>query len=62
MEGISKSQVSWLCQELDERVERFRTRKLEGPWDRLWLKHMWIFTLILLERDRLTMTTCERPR
>ena len=30
--GISKSQVSRLCQELDAEVERFRTRPLEGPY------------------------------
>ena len=32
MEGISKSQVSRLCQELDSEVERFRTRRLEGQY------------------------------
>jgi putative transposase len=31
MEGISKSQVSRLCEELDQEVERFRSRPLEGP-------------------------------
>ena len=30
MQGISKSQVSRLCAELDKEVERFRTRKLDG--------------------------------
>ena len=30
MEGISKSQVSRLCAEIDERVQRFLTRPLEG--------------------------------
>jgi transposase-like protein len=30
MHGISKSQVSRLCQELDAEVERFRHRRLEG--------------------------------
>jgi transposase-like protein len=30
--GISKSQVSRLCQELDAEVERFRARPLEGPY------------------------------
>jgi putative transposase len=29
MQGISKSQVSRLCSELDKEVERFRTRRLE---------------------------------
>lgn len=37
MEGISKSQVSRLCQELDAEVERFRTRRLEGPYPYVWL-------------------------
>jgi transposase-like protein len=37
MQGISKSQVSRLCQELDAEVERFRTRQLEGPYPYVWL-------------------------
>ena len=37
MQGISKSQVSRLCAELDKEVERFRTRKLEGPYRYVWL-------------------------
>jgi putative transposase len=37
MTGISKSQVSRLCQSLDAEVERFRTRRLEGPYPYLWL-------------------------
>ena len=37
MEGTSKSQVSRMCQELDEEVEGFRTRELEGPYPYLWL-------------------------
>jgi putative transposase len=37
MTGISKSQVSRLCGELDAEVERFRTRTLEGPYPYLWL-------------------------
>jgi transposase-like protein len=35
--GISKSQVSRLCQELDAEVERFRTRRLEGAYPYVWL-------------------------
>ena len=31
MSGISKSRVSELCEQLDEEVERFRNRPLEGP-------------------------------
>jgi len=37
LDGISKSQVSRLCQELDTEVERFRTRKLEGNYPYIWL-------------------------
>jgi putative transposase len=37
LEGISKSQVSHLCAELDQEVERFRTRPLAGPYPYLWL-------------------------
>lgn len=37
MSGISKSQVSRLCQELDGVVERCRHRRLEGPYPYVWL-------------------------
>src|ERR671936_102466 len=37
LDGISKSQVSRLCETLDGEVERFRTRKLDGPYPYLWL-------------------------
>jgi transposase-like protein len=37
MQGISKSQVSRLCTELDKEVERFRTRRLEGGYPYVWL-------------------------
>jgi transposase-like protein len=37
MSGISKSQVSRLCEELDEEVERFRNRPLEGAYPYVWL-------------------------
>jgi putative transposase len=37
MSGISKSRVSELCEELDEEVERFRNRELEGPYPYIWL-------------------------
>lgn len=37
MTGISKSQVSRLCGELDERVRAFLGRPLEGDWPYLWL-------------------------
>src|ERR1700716_4321108 len=37
LDGISKSQVSRLFEELDTEVERFRTRKLDGAYPYLWL-------------------------
>jgi putative transposase len=37
MTGISKSRVSELCEELDEEVERFRSRPLEGPYPYVWV-------------------------
>jgi putative transposase len=37
LDGISKSQVSRLCQSLDEEVERFRGRPLEGGFPYVWL-------------------------
>ena len=37
MTGISKSQVSRLCGEIDERVHAFLDRALEGEWPYLWL-------------------------
>ncbi len=37
MTGISKSQVSRLCQELDGVIAPFRQRRLDGPYPYLWL-------------------------
>src|SRR6266849_4305548 len=37
MEGISKSQVSRLCEEIDERVKAFLDRPIEGDWPYLWI-------------------------
>jgi transposase-like protein len=37
MGGISKSRVSELCEELDEEVERFRDRPLEGSYPYVWV-------------------------
>jgi transposase-like protein len=37
MTGISKSQVSELCREIDGRVGEFLNRRLEGEWPYLWL-------------------------
>jgi transposase-like protein len=37
LSGISKSQVSKLCKEIDERVHAFLDRPLAGEWPYLWL-------------------------
>ena len=37
MSGISKSQVSRLCGEIDDKVNGFLDRPLEGDWPYLWL-------------------------
>jgi putative transposase len=35
--GISKSQVSRLCAEIDEKVQAFLNRPIEGDWPYLWI-------------------------
>jgi len=37
MNGISKSQVSRLCAEIDDKVQTFLNRPLEGDWPYVWL-------------------------
>jgi transposase-like protein len=37
MTGISKSQVSPLCEEIDDKIRAFPDRPLEGEWPYLWL-------------------------
>src|SRR5512147_260748 len=37
MTGISKSQVSRLCEEIDDKVKAFLDRSLEGDWPYLWI-------------------------
>jgi putative transposase len=37
MSGISKSQVSRLCEEIDQRVKAFLERPIEGDWPYLWI-------------------------
>ena len=36
-DGISKSQVSRLCEEIDEKVKPFLGRPIEGDWPYVWL-------------------------
>ena len=37
MDGISRSQVSRLCEEIDEKVKPFLGRPIEGDWPYVWL-------------------------
>jgi transposase-like protein len=37
IQGMDKDRVSRLCRDLDEHVEQFRTRPLEGAYPYLWL-------------------------
>ena len=37
MSGISKSQVSRLCEEIDGKVKAFLERPIEGDWPYLWI-------------------------
>jgi putative transposase len=37
MTGISKSQVSRLCGEIDQKVQAFLNRPIEGDWPYLWI-------------------------
>src|SRR6266436_9478860 len=39
MTGISKSQVSRLCSEIDDKIAAFLNRPLEGDWPYLWLEY-----------------------
>ena len=44
MSGVSKSQVSRLCSELDERVGAFLNRQIEGDWPYLWIDATYVKT------------------
>jgi transposase-like protein len=35
--GVSKSQVSRLCEEIDDKVNAFLERPIEGEWPYLWI-------------------------
>jgi putative transposase len=37
MSGISKSEVSRLCEDIDHRVKAFLDRPIEGDWPCLWI-------------------------
>ena len=44
MTGISKSQVSRLCEEIDERVAEFLNRPIEGAWPYVWIDATYVKT------------------
>ena len=44
MTGVSKSQVSRLCGELDERVGAFLNRQIDGDWPYLWVDATYVKT------------------
>ena len=44
MSGVSKSQVSRLCAELDERVSALLNRQIEGDWPYLWIDTPYVKT------------------
>ena len=44
MSGISKSQVSALCKDIDSRVNSFLDRPLEGEWPYIWLDATYLKT------------------
>lgn len=44
LDGISKSQVSRICQELDGEVQRFRTRRLAEHYPYVWLDATYLKT------------------
>jgi putative transposase len=44
MTGISKSQVSRLCEDIDERVKTFLERPIEGEWPYLWIDATYVKT------------------
>lgn len=37
LSGLSKSQVSKLCEDIDQRVNAFLGRPIEGAWRYLWI-------------------------
>ena len=42
MTGISKSQVSRLCEDIDGRVKEFLGRPIEGTWPYMWIDATYI--------------------
>src|SRR5664279_3939841 len=57
MSGISKSQVSRLCEDIDERVKAFLDRPLEGDWP-----YVWVDATYLKVRQNCLLYTSPSPR
>jgi len=60
LSGISKSQVSKLCKDIDERVNAFLDRPLDGEWPYLWLDATYLMKVTTSGHQR--MTTFSRSR
>lgn len=52
MSGISKSQVSRLCADIDDRVKAFLERPIEGDWPYLWIDA----TYVKVRQDKRTVS------
>jgi len=57
MTGISKSQVSRLCKDIDARVKAFLERPIEGDWPLVWLDA----TYLKARQPRLQERSSEDP-
>ncbi|TWB09308.1 transposase-like protein [Nitrospirillum amazonense] len=52
MSGVSKSQVSRLCADIDDRVKAFLDRPIEGDWPYLWIDA----TYVKVRQDKRTVS------
>ena len=59
--GISKSQVSRLCAEIDERVNAFLSRPIEGAWPYLWIDATYLKSRQGLARRRVSSRCPGKP-
>ncbi len=60
MTGVSRSQVSLLCAELDEVVQAFRNRPLEGRYPYVWLDAKSILAQSSHSRQSSPISPCSR--
>ena len=52
MSGVSKSQVSRVCEDIDERVQAFLDRPIEGDWPFLWLDATYVAVAVNMDGRR----------